>query len=177
MRFIYYMSLLLIVSHGMFWLANIIMDLFMAGIWQYTDQKKLMKTRLKSNNVQICSNKLRISYKNYGFFETHQFIPATYWKFPSDTSTKHLTRRVPQVRHQEKVMIPVMANPNVNFMGLLIGPRGNSLKKLEEETNTKIMIRGLFVTVHCFIGGSRSIPQYGLHVICGKFTFCFHSLT
>lgn len=49
---------------------------------------------------------------------------------------------VPQVRHQEKVMIPVMANPNVNFMGLLIGPRGNSLKKLEEETNTKIMIRG-----------------------------------
>ncbi|XP_063690983.1 uncharacterized protein LOC134823453 isoform X1 [Bolinopsis microptera] len=49
---------------------------------------------------------------------------------------------VPQVRHQEKVMIPVMANPNVNFMGLLIGPRGNSLKKLEEETGTKIMIRG-----------------------------------
>jgi splicing factor 1 len=47
------------------------------------------------------------------------------------------------VRHQEKVMIPVMANPNVNFMGLLIGPRGNSLKKLEEETGTKIMIRGL----------------------------------
>ena len=39
-------------------------------------------------------------------------------------------------------MIPVMANPNVNFMGLLIGPRGNSLKKLEEETGTKIMIRG-----------------------------------
>ena len=35
-----------------------------------------------------------------------------------------------------------MANPNVNFMGLLIGPRGNSLKKLEEETGTKIMIRG-----------------------------------
>ena len=50
---------------------------------------------------------------------------------------------VPQVRHQEKVMIPVMANPNVNFMGLLIGPRGNSLKKLEEETGTKIMIRGM----------------------------------
>eukprot|EP00116_Pleurobrachia_bachei_P001799 sb/3462061/ len=49
---------------------------------------------------------------------------------------------VPQVRYQEKVMIPVMANPNVNFMGLLIGPRGNSLKKLEEETLTKIMIRG-----------------------------------
>ena len=55
--------------------------------------------------------------------------------------------RVPQVRHQEKVMIPVMANPNVNFMGLLIGPRGNSLKKLEEETNTKIMIRGLNMCV------------------------------
>ena len=39
-------------------------------------------------------------------------------------------------------MIPVLQNPNVNFMGLLIGPRGNSLKKLEEETGTKIMIRG-----------------------------------
>jgi len=45
-------------------------------------------------------------------------------------------------RHQEKVMIPVQQNPNVNFMGLLIGPRGNSLKKLEEDTGTKIMIRG-----------------------------------
>ena len=33
-------------------------------------------------------------------------------------------------------------HPNVNFIGLLIGPRGNTLKKMEKETGGKIMIRG-----------------------------------
>jgi hypothetical protein len=30
----------------------------------------------------------------------------------------------------------------VNFIGLIIGPRGNTLKKMERETGAKIMIRG-----------------------------------
>ena len=34
------------------------------------------------------------------------------------------------------------AHPEINFMGLLIGPRGNTMKKLEAETGAKIMIRG-----------------------------------
>lgn len=42
----------------------------------------------------------------------------------------------------EKVWIPQEEFPHVNFIGLLIGPRGNTLKKMEAETGAKISIRG-----------------------------------
>ncbi|XP_078490212.1 zinc finger protein ZF(CCHC)-13 isoform X2 [Ciona intestinalis] len=48
----------------------------------------------------------------------------------------------PQQRISERVMIPQDLNPNINFVGLLIGPRGNTLKKIEKDSNCKIMIRG-----------------------------------
>ena len=47
-----------------------------------------------------------------------------------------------QLKAQEKVYVPVDKNPHVNFIGLLIGPRGNTLKKMEKESGAKIMIRG-----------------------------------
>ncbi|KAK9767247.1 Branchpoint-bridging protein, variant 3 [Basidiobolus ranarum] len=43
---------------------------------------------------------------------------------------------------QEKVYIPAREYPEINFIGLLIGPRGNTLKKMETESNAKISIRG-----------------------------------
>lgn len=45
-------------------------------------------------------------------------------------------------RPSDKVWIPQEEFPNVNFIGLLIGPRGNTLKKMEAETGAKISIRG-----------------------------------
>jgi splicing factor 1 len=45
-------------------------------------------------------------------------------------------------RPQEKVYIPVKEFPEVNFFGLLVGPRGNSLKQMERESGAKISIRG-----------------------------------
>jgi splicing factor 1 len=45
-------------------------------------------------------------------------------------------------KYQEKVWIPQREYPDINFIGLLIGPRGNTLKKMEGETGTKISIRG-----------------------------------
>ncbi|KAJ2800796.1 hypothetical protein H4R20_003928, partial [Coemansia guatemalensis] len=45
-------------------------------------------------------------------------------------------------RFSEKVFIPVEENPGLNFIGLLIGPRGNTLKKIESDSGTKISIRG-----------------------------------
>lgn len=42
----------------------------------------------------------------------------------------------------DKVWIPAEEYPEVNFIGLLIGPRGNTLKKMEAETGAKISIRG-----------------------------------
>ncbi|GHJ89204.1 hypothetical protein NliqN6_5606 [Naganishia liquefaciens] len=45
-------------------------------------------------------------------------------------------------RPQEKVYIPKDEFPEINFFGLLVGPRGNSLKKMEAESGAKISIRG-----------------------------------
>lgn len=48
----------------------------------------------------------------------------------------------PLVKVCEKVMIPQEEHPDINFVGLLIGPRGNTLKSMEKETGAKIIIRG-----------------------------------
>jgi splicing factor 1 len=42
----------------------------------------------------------------------------------------------------EKIWIPQREFPDVNFIGLLIGPRGNTLKKMEGDSGAKISIRG-----------------------------------
>ncbi|XP_053207454.1 branchpoint-bridging protein-like [Panonychus citri] len=41
-----------------------------------------------------------------------------------------------------KVIVPVKDHPNYNFIGKLLGPKGNSLKWLQEETQTKMAILG-----------------------------------
>lgn len=41
-----------------------------------------------------------------------------------------------------KVLIPVKQFPKFNFVGKLLGPKGNSLKRLQEETGAKIAILG-----------------------------------
>ncbi|TDL25617.1 hypothetical protein BD410DRAFT_717569, partial [Rickenella mellea] len=46
------------------------------------------------------------------------------------------------LRPSEKVYIPVKEFPEINFFGLLVGPRGNSLKKMERDSGAKISIRG-----------------------------------
>ncbi|CEJ03890.1 hypothetical protein RMCBS344292_17865 [Rhizopus microsporus] len=43
---------------------------------------------------------------------------------------------------QEKVYIPSKEFPDINFIGQLIGPRGNTLKGMEAESGAKISIRG-----------------------------------
>ncbi|XP_047145048.1 splicing factor 1 isoform X1 [Hydra vulgaris] len=53
-----------------------------------------------------------------------------------------LDYKAPTSKIQDKVFIPAERNPAVNFIGLLIGPRGNTLRRLEKETGCKIIIRG-----------------------------------
>ncbi|KAJ1921564.1 hypothetical protein H4219_000601 [Mycoemilia scoparia] len=42
----------------------------------------------------------------------------------------------------EKLYIPAKEYPDINFIGLLLGPRGNTLKKIQEGSGTKVSIRG-----------------------------------
>ena len=44
--------------------------------------------------------------------------------------------RPPIIRVSDKVMIPQEEHPDINFVGLLIGPRGNTLKNLEKEVSS-----------------------------------------
>ena len=43
-------------------------------------------------------------------------------------------------RKTRKILIPVAEYPGYNFFGLIIGPRGNTQKKMQQETNTNIAI-------------------------------------
>ncbi|KAJ3675776.1 hypothetical protein LUZ60_004818 [Juncus effusus] len=42
----------------------------------------------------------------------------------------------------KKLFIPMKEYPGYNFIGLIIGPRGNTQKRMEKETGAKIVIRG-----------------------------------
>ena len=44
-----------------------------------------------------------------------------------------LLGRAPSSRMQDKVWIPQDDHPEINFIGLLIGPRGMTLKQVETE--------------------------------------------
>ncbi|KAG1657821.1 KH domain-containing, RNA-binding, signal transduction-associated protein 3 [Nymphon striatum] len=46
------------------------------------------------------------------------------------------------IKLQMKVVVPVKEHPNFNFVGKLLGPKGLSLKRLQEETMTKMAILG-----------------------------------
>jgi splicing factor 1 len=50
--------------------------------------------------------------------------------------------RPPVVRYSERVFIPQDEHPEIGFIGMIIGPRGNSLRKIEKETGANIVIRG-----------------------------------
>ncbi|KAL8543939.1 hypothetical protein ACS0TY_004477 [Phlomoides rotata] len=41
-----------------------------------------------------------------------------------------------------KVLIPEKEYPSYNFVGLILGPKGNTQKKMEKETGAKILLRG-----------------------------------
>ncbi|VDL97181.1 unnamed protein product [Schistocephalus solidus] len=48
----------------------------------------------------------------------------------------------PIVTLQKKVFVPVKENPNYNFVGRLLGPRGLTAKQMEQDLGCKIMVRG-----------------------------------
>ncbi|XP_045128782.1 KH domain-containing, RNA-binding, signal transduction-associated protein 2-like isoform X2 [Portunus trituberculatus] len=63
-------------------------------------------------------------------------------------STKSEERKMADVTKDKaikltvRVLVPVRDHPKFNFVGKLLGPKGNSLKRLQEETMTKMAILG-----------------------------------
>jgi protein quaking len=48
----------------------------------------------------------------------------------------------PVVKKVVRLDVPVDKYPNYNFVGRLLGPRGNSLKRVEASTQCRVYIRG-----------------------------------
>jgi splicing factor 1 len=57
------------------------------------------------------------------------------FKPPADYRPEH-------TKKMKKIYIPIKEYPDYNFIGLIIGPRGNTQKRMEKETGCKIAIRG-----------------------------------
>lgn len=66
--------------------------------------------------------------------------------FASLSATSCTSSTIPGVpancRFAEKIYLPARDYPDINFVGLLIGPRGNTLRRMENETGAKLSIRG-----------------------------------
>ncbi|UNI17761.1 Branchpoint-bridging protein [Purpureocillium takamizusanense] len=71
--------------------------------------------------------------------ERHKLIERAMKSIPNYHPPQDYRR---PTKTQEKVYVPVNDYPEINFIGLLIGPRGNTLKKMEAESGAKIAIRG-----------------------------------
>ncbi|XP_035705341.1 splicing factor 1 isoform X2 [Folsomia candida] len=69
--------------------------------------------------------------------------------------------RTPVVKIVQEVPIPQEEHPEINFVGLLIGPRGNTLKSLVKETGAKIIIRGKGSVKEGKVGGKAGQPLPG----------------
>jgi len=50
---------------------------------------------------------------------------------------------VAKQRHEVRITIPIDKYPDYNFKGVLIGPRGMNMKRLEIETGCRIAVRGV----------------------------------
>jgi len=69
--------------------------------------------------------------------------------------------RAPVIKIVDRVAIPQEEHPEINFVGLLIGPRGNTLKGLEKDTGAKIIIRGKGSVKEGKVGGKAGHPLPG----------------
>ncbi|WFD44739.1 hypothetical protein MPSI1_003410 [Malassezia psittaci] len=69
------------------------------------------------------------------------------------------------MRPTEKVYLPVREFPEINFFGLLVGPRGNTLKKMEGQSGAKIHIRGKGSVKHGKGAGTGGAEDEDMHCI------------
>ena len=71
--------------------------------------------------------------------ERHRLVEIALRMIPHFVAPEDYRR---PTKFQDKYYIPTEDYPDINFVGLLLGPRGNTLKKLQQESGCKISIRG-----------------------------------
>ncbi|CAK9267844.1 unnamed protein product [Sphagnum jensenii] len=63
-------------------------------------------------------------------------IPHASWHGPPGTASGTIVKKT------QRIEVPVDKYPNFNFVGRILGPRGNSLKRVEATTGCRVLIRG-----------------------------------
>ncbi|KAJ2892168.1 hypothetical protein MKZ38_010176 [Zalerion maritima] len=91
------------------------------------------------NNYGVRVNTREYRYRKRLEDERHKLVEKAMKVIPNYHPPQDYRR---PTKTQEKVYVPVNDYPEINFIGLLIGPRGNTLKKMESESAAKIAIRG-----------------------------------
>ncbi|KAJ3050810.1 Branchpoint-bridging protein, partial [Rhizoclosmatium hyalinum] len=84
-------------------------------------------------------NTREVRYKKKLEDERHRIVDEALRKIPGFIPPADYKKPTKQA---EKYFLPAKEFPEINFIGLLIGPRGNTLKKMESESGAKISIRG-----------------------------------
>eukprot|EP00466_Bigelowiella_natans_P011085 jgi/Bigna1/145755/aug1.103_g20463 len=64
-------------------------------------------------------------------------------------------------KFRKKITIPQEEHPDINFLGLLIGPRGSTQKQMQQDSGAKILIRGRGSSRD----GNDEDPHEPLHVL------------
>lgn len=85
----------------------------------------------------------RISYNNKNNYPTKP--TANYGAGGSNVNPNILFTLNDTSKIKRKVYIPKVSG--VNFVGLLIGPKGSYQKRLEQQSSCKILIRGKYVKI------------------------------
>ncbi|RPA98261.1 hypothetical protein L873DRAFT_1808519 [Choiromyces venosus 120613-1] len=78
-------------------------------------------------------------YRDHLEAERHDLVAQVWAMNPQYRPPSHY--RKPVAKH-ERVYVPVGDYPEINFIGLLIGPREHTLKRIEKESGAKVAIRG-----------------------------------
>lgn len=70
-------------------------------------------------------------------------------------------------KNRDKLYIPLNEYPDINFVGLLLGPRGNTLRELQEKSGAKLAIRGKGLVKEGMRGDDSGNPENDddLHVV------------
>jgi splicing factor 1 len=94
-----------------------------------------MKETLSAQRTAVIEQMMKINplFQVLPFLLSLPFSSDYFFQPPADFVRQKPFRRL---------FIPYREYPNYNFIGLIIGPRGNTQKKMERETGCKISIRG-----------------------------------
>ncbi|XP_072948144.1 uncharacterized protein [Epargyreus clarus] len=96
--------------------------------------KELLSEKIKMNNVKFPLSSTLLD-QEVNRLQASGRVP------PRDNKYLDVYREKP-IKLTVKVLVPVKEHPKINFIGKLMGPKGNTMKHLQEETMCKMAVLG-----------------------------------